>query len=86
MPFDAAHLHLMVNHFPIVLSIVGLASLAVGAVGRRDFYWRAGLNLMVLAGLAAVVAILTGESASDEIRQRAFVVAGTVGAHSPPAP
>ncbi len=82
MPFDAAHLHLMVNHFPVVLSIVGVASIVVGAVWRRDFYWRAGLNLMVLAGIAAVVAILTGESASDEIRQRAFVVGGTIGAHS----
>ncbi|HVA57419.1 MAG: DUF2231 domain-containing protein [Gemmatimonadaceae bacterium] len=82
MPFDAAHLHLMVNHFPVVLSIVGMASLAVGAVTRRDFYWRAGLILMVLAAIAAGVAILTGESASDEIRQRAFVVRGTIGAHS----
>jgi len=82
MPIDAAHLHLMVNHFPIVLSIVAVASLVVGAIWRRDFYWRAGLNLMVLAGLAAIVAILTGESASHEIRQRAFVVPGTIGAHS----
>ncbi|MHB1863551.1 MAG: DUF2231 domain-containing protein [Gemmatimonadaceae bacterium] len=82
MPIDAAHLHLLVNHFPVVLSIVGLTSLAVGAVTRRDFYWRAGLHLMVLAGIAAVVAILTGESASDEIRHRAFVVQGTIGAHS----
>ena len=82
MPFDAAHLHLMVNHFPVVLSVVGLASLVVGAVWRRDFYWRAGLNLMVLAGIAAVVAILTGESAESEIRLRAFVVPGTIGAHS----
>lgn len=82
MPIDAAHLHLLVNHFPVVLSIVGLTSLAVGAVTRRDFYWRAGLQLMVLAAIAAVVAILTGESASDEIRQRAFVLRGTIGAHS----
>ncbi len=82
MPIDPAHLHLMVNHFPIVLSIVGIGALAVGAVWRRDFYWRAGLNLMVLAAIAAIVAIVTGESASDEIRQRAFVVRGTIGAHS----
>lgn len=82
MPIDPAHLHLMVNHFPIVLSIVGVGALAVGAVWRRDFYWRTGLNLMVLAAIGAVVAIVTGEFASDEIRQRAFVVRGTIGAHS----
>ena len=82
MPFDAAHVHLMVNHFPVVLSIVGLAALVVGAVTRRDFYWRGGLILIVLAAVAAGVAILTGESASHEMRERAFVVPGTIGAHS----
>lgn len=82
MPFDAAHFHLMVNHFPVVLSIVGLVAFAVGAVTRREFYWRMGLTLMVVAGLAAIAAIVTGEYASDEMRQRAFVVRGTIGAHS----
>jgi hypothetical protein len=42
MPIDAAHLHLMVNHSPVILSIVAMASLAVGAVGRRDFYMKGG--------------------------------------------
>lgn len=82
MPWDGAYLHLLVNHFPIVLSIVGLTSLVVGAIWRRDFYWRAGLILMVLSGIAAIVAILTGEAAEDALRHRAFVVRGTIGAHS----
>ncbi len=81
MPIDATYLHLLVNHFPIVLSIVGFTALAVGAVTRREFFWRTGLMLMALAGVAAIVADLTGDAASDIVRQRAFVVRGTISAH-----
>jgi len=81
MPFDASYLHLLVNHFPVVLSIVGFASVVVGAVSKRDFFWRAGLMLMVLAGVAAIVAFLTGDQAAHIMRDRAFVVQGTISAH-----
>ncbi|HVZ79050.1 MAG TPA: DUF2231 domain-containing protein [Gemmatimonadaceae bacterium] len=78
---DATWMHLLVNHFPVVLSIVGLASLIVGAATAREFFWRAGLTLMLLAGIAAVPAFLTGDAAHKIIERRLFVVRGTIGAH-----
>ena len=40
-PADLAHLHLLLNHFPIIGMIIGVALFAIALVGRSDKIGRA---------------------------------------------
>lgn len=65
---NGAHLHLMVNHLPIFATAFGLVFLLLGlwrpalAVVRR-----AGLLFLVVGGLGAGAAYLTGEPAEEVV-------------------
>lgn len=57
--------HLVVNHFPLILAVVGsLAALAALATGREAAWRYAGVTGL-LAGLSAPIAYLTGTRAED---------------------
>ena len=60
---DAAYLHLLVNHFPVVLSVVGTGSLLLALVTRRRDLWRHATLTLLLAGIAAIPAKRTGHAA-----------------------
>ena len=47
---NLAHLHLLLNHFPIIGTIIGLGLLAASLIGKNDDLKRDGL--MVLAAVA----------------------------------
>jgi uncharacterized membrane protein len=74
---NGAHLHLIVNHVPVVLAPLGFVILALGALRRNEEYLKIGLGLLVAAALVTIPAYFTGESAADVI--------GRLGAVSPDA-
>ncbi len=60
------HLHLLVNHLPIVGAILGVPLLALALLRRRDpgaLY--AAAMVLVVAGITAVIAEQTGEGAEE---------------------
>jgi uncharacterized membrane protein len=65
---DAAHIHLMLIHFPIVGFIFSLILLALGLYQKNESFVRAGLLITVMSGALAVPAYLTGESAEEVIK------------------
>jgi len=78
---NAAYLHLLVNHFPIVLSVVGAAMIVLAMLMRRDSLWRFGMACVALAGLGAIAAFFTGRAAEDVARHAWYVQRGTIGRH-----
>jgi hypothetical protein len=62
-----AHWHLVVNHLPVLGVPFGAALLGLGLVRRQVAVQRAGLGVLVLAGLAAGIAYLTGEPAEHAL-------------------
>ncbi|HYV97237.1 MAG TPA: hypothetical protein VE967_07300 [Gemmatimonadaceae bacterium] len=66
---NAAHIHLIVNHVPVIGIVVALFPLAAGYVRRSDETIRVSLALLVLLGLSAVVAYLTGDPAEDVVKK-----------------
>lgn len=62
---DAAHFHLIVNHFPLVLLFVGLILLAAGMTFKKFPFTHAAYVVLILAGLFAVPTFLSGEPAED---------------------
>lgn len=60
-----AHLHLIFNHLPIIIPIVGLLVLVTGFVLKSDVIKRVALGIFVLGALAAFPASFTGDRAED---------------------
>jgi uncharacterized membrane protein len=61
------HLHLMVNHFPVILAVVAAAASLLGVVVRRRGVWVFAAVCLTLAGASAVPAFLSGHEAADAI-------------------
>jgi len=65
---NGAHLHLLLNHIPVLGTFFGLALLAFGVWKRSDELRRAALGTFVIVALAAVATYLTGEPAEDVVK------------------
>ncbi|WP_201980854.1 hypothetical protein [Hymenobacter rubidus] len=61
---NQAHIHLIVNHAPILGSLFALVLLGIGLLQKNDVLTRAGLGAVLVAGLLGLPAQLTGEGAA----------------------
>ncbi len=64
---NAAHFHLVVNHFPVVGSILALLLLAVALGIRHAALTRAALCLVVFVALTAILATRSGHEAEEVV-------------------
>lgn len=64
---DNAHLHLLLNHFPILGSLFGLCLLIYGLLRNNRSLENAGLGTLVIIALITIPAFLTGEGAEDAV-------------------
>jgi uncharacterized membrane protein len=62
---NPAHLHLVLNHFPVVGLVFALAFLAWGVFRRNQSITKAGFAALVAVALLAIPAFLTGEPAEE---------------------
>jgi NADH:ubiquinone oxidoreductase subunit 4 (subunit M) len=62
---DLAHLHLMMNHVPVMGVLFAILIALIGGIARSKIAVRVGLIMLVLSGLIAVPVYLTGESAEE---------------------
>lgn len=62
-----AYLHLAVNHLPIVGTGIALLLLSVALVRKDDGMLRAGLLVVILSGLGAILAVQSGERAEEQL-------------------
>lgn len=62
-----AHLHLLVNHFPIVGLIVGTIILIIGLVFKSATTRKAGLFAILMCAVFAIPSFSTGEGAEEVV-------------------
>lgn len=62
------HLHLLVNHAPILGAIFALALLVTSLRYGRDVLQRTALVVLIIVGAAAGAAKFSGEPAEDGVR------------------
>lgn len=62
---NEAHLHLLFNHLPIIIPIVGLLVLFVNMIIRSEIVQRVGYLILILGAIATVPAFFTGEGAEE---------------------
>lgn len=66
---NAAHIHLMANHFPLVGFVFSFLLLALGLFRSHEGYARAGFLVILVAGLFAIPTFLAGEPAEEIIEK-----------------
>ncbi len=66
---NPAHLHIILNHLPLVGTAFTLALLLVAFVKKSDEMKRVSLAFLVAVTLIAVPAYLTGEPAKEAVKQ-----------------
>lgn len=75
------HIHLMLNHVPVLGAVFGLALLAYGMWRRNESLQRAALWTFVIAALVAIPVYLTGEPAEDAVEHLAGTAESAIEAH-----
>ncbi len=64
---NAAHLHLMLNHIPVIGMVVGLLLLFASLFIKSDSVKKISLLVVLIAAISTVPAYLSGEGAEDVI-------------------
>ncbi len=70
---NAAHIHLMMTHVPVIGTFAGLGLLAFGLVRKSQELKKAALGILFIAALFSVPVYLTGEPAEDVVERMAGV-------------
>jgi uncharacterized membrane protein len=70
---DATHLHLILTHFPIVGTIIGIGILAYGQFGKNDDVKKVALVTFVIMAILTIPVFLTGGEAEESVEHIAGV-------------
>jgi uncharacterized membrane protein len=68
MDLSPLHLHLMLNHIPVLGTIAAALLLAIGLARRSREVTQLGLGFAVVVALSSVPVFLTGDPAEDALR------------------
>ncbi len=60
-----AHIHLVVNHFPIIGTILGLGILITGIILKNNSVKNTAYSLFIIAAIFAFISMSTGEGAEE---------------------
>lgn len=64
---NGAHLHLLLNHFPMIGLVFSILILGLGLIRKSDEVIRSGLLIAFISGALAIPTFLTGEPAEKII-------------------
>lgn len=78
---DATHLHLLLNHLPILGTLFGICLLIYGLLGKNKSLENAGLITLVIITLLTIPAFLTGEGAEETVEHLQDVSEPYIEAH-----
>ena len=78
---NLAHVHLLLNHIPVLGTIFAFLILAWGVVGRSHDLTRAGLVSLVASAVMAIPTNLTGDPAADAVKGLPGVTTPIISAH-----
>lgn len=70
---DATHLHLLLNHFPTIGTLIGVILIAYALVTDNTPVKKAGLLILVGVALISIVVFNTGEEAEETVEHIAGI-------------
>lgn len=78
---NGAHMHLLVNHLPVIGSIFAILLLIWSLLRKNTEIARAALGLFVIAAITGLAAYFTGEPAEDVAEKISGVTRSAIHAH-----
>ena len=78
---DATHLHLLLNHFPIIGTLLGVGVMLYGYLTTSEQVKKAALWTWAAMAVIAIPVFLTGEPAEESVEGLAGVSEGLIEAH-----
>ena len=79
--FSWPYSHLLINHFPVVLSVVALAAAILAVLIRRRGIWQAAMAALAAAGLFIFPVHFTGDKADEALNDPWYIKPGVIDAH-----
>jgi uncharacterized membrane protein len=76
-----AHIHLALNHIPVLGTMFGLSLLAYAMLRRNDLLKKAACNVFVAVALLALPVYFTGEPAEEVVESTAGISKAAIDAH-----
>jgi uncharacterized membrane protein len=67
-----AHIHLLVNHLPIILPMIAIIARITAFFLKSDSLKKFALILLIISGVCSFMAMQSGERAEEMIEQTAF--------------
>lgn len=78
---ELGSLHILINHFPVILTVVGAFFAIVALFVRKRGVWLYATATLALAGLSVVPTFLTGDPAAEQMRNTWYVTRQAIRAH-----
>ena len=78
---NEAHLHLLVNHIPIIGVVIGILVLSTGYILKNNTIKRTALGIFIFTSLFAIPAFFSGEGAEEVIEKLPGVSENYIEAH-----
>jgi uncharacterized membrane protein len=69
---NGPYIHILINHFPIILSLLGAAAAVLALFRRRRMLWLYAVATLTLAGLSAYPTMLSGHEAEHSIENMPY--------------
>ena len=66
---NAAHFHLMINHFPIILPFIGIILLILAILFKSESVKRASYFIFIFSAVSTVFAMNSGEGAEEIVEE-----------------
>ncbi len=78
---DAVHVHLMLTHFPIIGTFVGVGILAYGQFSNNDAIKQVALATFIIMSLLTIPVFLSGEGAEEAVEHLPGVTESIIEEH-----
>ena len=78
---DWPHIHIMINHFPVILAVMGALAAVLATMRRRRGVWLYATATLTLAALTAIPTYFTGEPAEEALHRPWYVARGAIHTH-----
>src|SRR6185369_3549180 len=79
---DLAHVHLLLNHFPTIATVVALGMLLLSFARKNDHIKKVALEVLFLIALATMPVYVTGQAAAEALKGQADVSAEAIVIHN----
>lgn len=80
-PLTWPYVHLLINHFPVVLTTMGLAAALGAAILHRRGLWLYAMGTLTVAALIVYPVHFTGDQADHALHNPWYIKRGVIDAH-----